>query len=148
MTISRLHLSWTKLHANKRGTICHCKADTQARIGLWEIKVETRTAKRNKHPKTKRGLGIDTLFPCKWERTKTMPETKDMHPKTIRYFKSALIIRKGMNPGANSSGAMLRWKSGGSINNTERTDKIVVVTALLPKLFLSFTGLLKANLSL
>jgi hypothetical protein len=74
-----------------------------------------------------------------------MPETKDMHPRTISYFKSALIIRKGMNPGANSLGAILRWKSGGSINNTERTARIVVVTALLPKLFLSFSGLLKAN---
>ena len=62
----------------------------------------------------------------------------------MRYFKSALIIRKGMNPGANSLGAMLRWKSGGKIKSNESTERIVAETALLPKLLLSISGLFKA----
>jgi len=145
MTIVRLHLSWAKLHANKRGTMCHCRADTQARIGLWDSRVETRTAIRNKDPNINNGLGSGVHRPCKCLKTSNAPTTNDIHPNTIRYFKSALIIRNGINPGANSLGAILRWKSGGSINSTERTNRIVVVTALLPKLFLSFSWLLKAN---
>ena len=53
-----------------------------------------------------------------------------------------------MNPGANSLGAMLRWKSGGKIKSTESRDITVVVTALLTKLFLSLTKLLNAVKSL
>ena len=110
--------------------------------------METNTASRNKDPNINNGLGRGVHRPCKCLYTNKTPTTIDIHPNTIRYFKSALIIRRGMNPGANSLGAIFRWKSGGKIKSTESADRTVVVNTLLQKLFLSFSKLLKAFWSL
>ena len=116
-----------------KGTICHCSEDTHARIGLWAMIFDRRTEKRKIPAKTMNALGKATALPLRCEVIKIPPMIRDIQTNTTRNLRSALIIRKGMNPGANSFGLRFKWKRGGRIKQKPKVRKKRTVCILFTK---------------
>lgn len=112
ITSFRLQFNCARQSAKSKGTRCHCRADTHARIGLCAKAVEIKTAKTNSPINQTSNRGSLKTLPLKCIETKTIETARDMHPETTKNFKSALIIRKGMKPRINSLGLIFKWNNG------------------------------------